>query len=665
MAMVQDSNDSYFHNDELQRWCETNAHLSVTLLVIDLDLFSHFRIRHPGADAETVRQFIIEWLGAKRDEQAMLVALMDDRFVLGSCTASIEVLSEYAQILKQVVSEVFAHYAPAPTFTALVFSCPKHWSEPQTIVSFINDRMTTNKMLGRNTVRNAEEIANHVRSTNILLVDDEQSVLDVYKLYLRRENFQIVTAQNGQEAMDILRKQAFDLVVMDVTMPKISGLEALRWIKGQSTLRNVPVVMVTALTDKDTLVQAFQGGVDEFINKPVGKAEFQMRVRSILTQKRQRDKLLQHSTIFKELVASNIEQGGAASLSDQLADMCHFIARVVGLARVGIFVTKGESFDLLAQHCLTESDHSWLNAVFRPYYFAGHSQKPFFISALDSEKKAVFGVNETVVAIPIPSLGGLISSLLIGFGGSVEIDNDILNILSLFASRVSQSLFLKDTNKILENLVQEKTKELQKAVEETTRVAEDTIYRLSIAAEYRDNETGNHVKRISYYAEALARHLGYTPELVKRIKLASPMHDIGKIAIPDKILLKPGKLDQEEFAIMKTHTLIGGKILGGSRSTLLETAKVIALTHHEKWDGSGYPRGLKSENIPEEGRIVAVCDVFDALMSKRTYKEAFPLPEVIEILQDGRGKHFDPAILDLFMRIIHTEIVPIFERYSG
>lgn len=177
----------------------------------------------------------------------------------------------------------------------------------------------------------------------------------------------------------------------------------------------------------------------------------------------------------------------------------------------------------------------------------------------------------------------------------------------------------------------------------------DAIHRLVLAAEYKDEETGNHIVRMSKYSALLAEKLGLPVKAVQNIKYATPMHDLGKIGIPDNILTKPGKLTDEEFETMTKHTTIGAKILADSRSEILKTARRIALTHHEKWDGTGYPNSLSKNKIPVEGRIVGLADVFDALTSKRPYKEPYPIEAAIEIIKLGRGHHFDPVIVDIFL----------------
>jgi len=194
-------------------------------------------------------------------------------------------------------------------------------------------------------------------------------------------------------------------------------------------------------------------------------------------------------------------------------------------------------------------------------------------------------------------------------------------------------------------------------------ITKPIIRRLGRAAEFKDNETGNHVLRMSHYARVIATSHGLGNEAANIIFNTSPMHDIGKIGIPDAILLKPGKLNTEEWAVMHQHPLMGAEIIGKHTNELLETARIIALTHHEKWDGSGYPQQLKGEAIPLEGRIVAIADVFDALVSVRPYKRAIPIDEALNYMTDQAGKHFDPTLIEAFKRAL-PEILRIKDIYA-
>ncbi|MFH1031963.1 MAG: HD domain-containing phosphohydrolase [Chloroflexota bacterium] len=208
-----------------------------------------------------------------------------------------------------------------------------------------------------------------------------------------------------------------------------------------------------------------------------------------------------------------------------------------------------------------------------------------------------------------------------------------------------------DLSREVEAEVAKRTESLQKALEKIKIASLDTVYRLSRAAEYKDEDTGAHVQRMSHYSSAIARAAGYDDEFVENILWAAPMHDIGKIGIPDRILQKPGKLDTDEWAIMKQHTTIGVEILKDASADFIKLAGIIAYNHHEKWDGSGYPQELKGTDIPIAGRIVALADVFDALTSDRVYRPAVPLEKALAIIKEGQGSHFDPALVDTFVSI--------------
>jgi putative two-component system response regulator len=197
--------------------------------------------------------------------------------------------------------------------------------------------------------------------------------------------------------------------------------------------------------------------------------------------------------------------------------------------------------------------------------------------------------------------------------------------------------------------IQEANKQLAKAHEKLRGASLETIFRLSRAAEFKDEDTGSHIISMSRISARLATKLGLNDHTVESILYASPMHDIGKIGIPDRILLKNGPLNDEEWTIMRLHTVYGGKILENSDIGFLRLGEVIATTHHEKVDGTGYPKGLKGKQIPLAGRIVAVADVFDALMSRRPYKPAFTIDQAINIIKEGRGRHFDCDVVDVFL----------------
>ncbi len=213
---------------------------------------------------------------------------------------------------------------------------------------------------------------------------------------------------------------------------------------------------------------------------------------------------------------------------------------------------------------------------------------------------------------------------------------------------------LNNYSEILEEAVQDRTTKLVHTQLEIVR-------RLAYAAEYRDTETANHTMRVGWYSKLIGQDIGLEEIKVGLLFQASPMHDIGKIGIPDKILLKPGKLEEEEWDLMKRHTTIGAKILGDDNSELIQTAREISLYHHEKWDGSGYPRGLSGEAIPINGRIVSIADVYDALTSERPYKKPWKVEEALDYIRQESGKFFDPELTNSFFRVL-PDILEVQEK---
>ncbi|MFC1940698.1 HD domain-containing phosphohydrolase [Chloroflexota bacterium] len=334
----------------------------------------------------------------------------------------------------------------------------------------------------------------------ILVVDDEDENLRLMEAMLSPLGYDAVLTRNGKEALEKAREAPPDLILLDALMPKMDGVELARQLKEDEATKAIPVVMMTVQSEVEERLKALEAGVDDFLIKPVDKAELQARVKSLL---------------------------------------------------------KVKAYD---------------------------------------------------------------------------------NLMSNYQQE-------------LEAEVTKRTQDLTKAFEKIKIASLDTVYRLSRAAEYKDEDTGAHVQRMSHYSSAIARQMGLDEEFVENILWAAPMHDIGKIGIPDRVLLKPGKLDDGEWTIMKQHTSIGAEILKDADADFIKLAADIALTHHEKWTGSGYPRGLSGSEIPLAGRIMALADVFDALTSERPYKEPFPLEKALAIIKEGQGSHFDPRVVDAFLAI--------------
>ncbi len=227
--------------------------------------------------------------------------------------------------------------------------------------------------------------------------------------------------------------------------------------------------------------------------------------------------------------------------------------------------------------------------------------------------------------------------------------------------RTRNMLTLRENQRAMASRAQWLAHEVAKATATLAAREEETIWRLAKATEFRDNETGTHIARIAHYSRLIARELGLSDDVQETLFLSAPMHDVGKIAIPDYILQKPGKLNESELLLMQRHTVIGYDILGGSNSPLLNAAAEIALTHHERFDGTGYPNRMQGTAIPLYGRIVAVADVFDALTTRRPYKKAWTVDAAFAVVRESRGHHFDPSCADAFLSV-PNEVLGLRER---
>jgi len=464
-----------------------------------------------------------------------------------------------------------------------------------------------------------------MENLRILYAEDDKSIIEFVKILFKKNNITNVTyVSNGQEALDIYKENKFDLVMTDMIMPIMDGFELIKEIKKINKYQIF--VMVTGLDNKEDLIQAIELRVQYFIEKPIQPKKFtKILTESIDLVNQKKEYKLSNTTLQQYKKA--IDVSTILSKSDNKGNITFVNDEFCRLSQYTQEELIGRQHNILRHPDMPSS-------TFKDLWKTIKSKKTWKGVI---KNKAKDGSMYIVDAIIIPIL---------------DTNNDLVEYIGL-RHDITQLELLKND---LES-------ELRLATKEIIDTQKEVVYTMGAIGETRSKETANHVKRVAEFSYLLAKLAGLSEDEAEILKLSSPMHDIGKVGIPDNILNKPGKLTFEEFEIMKTHSSLGYHMLKGSNKQILKTSAIVANEHHEKWDGSGYPRGLAKENINIYGRISAVCDVFDALGSERCYKKAWPLDKVIDFLKEERGKHFDPTLIDLFFDNLN-DFLEIGEKYK-
>jgi response regulator RpfG family c-di-GMP phosphodiesterase len=514
--------------------------------------------------------------------------------------------------------------------------------------------------LGRFVPRGDERMKTKPR---ILVVDDESTNIDLLEAYLVPQGYEVLTAADGETALKMIREQAVDLVLLDVRMPKIDGYEVCRKIKGGAP-RNIPVIMITALTAKEDRIKGIEAGAEDFISKPIDRGEVLARVRMLLEMKTLNDRLY-HAY---EEINSMTDFGQASILSFDPLNFS-FIAKVDAVARQ-IIRNAADAFDkpqlvivgvpderqawqwYRYEYTFDELERKILNVNIQPG--VGESGKPRVVVYNDNDRTQselqsfirTLAANSIAVSNMACYLSESLCIYALNYGRPVTpYDASVLN------SFVMQSLVLKS---------------LSDRIRETESAFVYTVYALARASEANDEDTGDHILRVGDYSAVIAEGLGMSRQFVEAMRVQATLHDVGNIHVHYDILKKPGVLTPEEWVLVKRHTVFGPMIIGSHPRLLL--ASKIASSHHERWDGSGYPQGMEGEQIPIEGRILIIADQYDALRNKRSFKPAFDHATACRILLEGDGRtlpaHFDPRVLQVF-RKLHGRFAEIYEERQG
>ncbi|MGB0834289.1 MAG: HD domain-containing phosphohydrolase [Psychrobium sp.] len=485
----------------------------------------------------------------------------------------------------------------------------------------------------------------------VLVVDDEKDVHAVTTLALGSFEFQereleLHHAYSARQAKDILADEDdIALILLDVVMETDqAGLELAAYIRRELNNHSVRIVLRTGQPGQAPEHQVIRDyDINDYKNKTeLTSAKLYTILYSNLRSYKDINAVIRSKAALERLIIASRGISSMHGLKSfvsltltQLKELLHISDDKVYGDESGAYAINNETgeFSRFLLHDSDELEEAISLETLEP-------SKRDLIEQSIAEQGNIYRDQNFVMFCK-----GQRASLI--FYGKVgnrisSIDRNILNI------------FTENLISIIENIY------LHEIIDSSQK---EIIYRLGEVVESRSNETGYHVKRVAYYSALLAELVGLPEDEVELIKSASPLHDVGKIAIPDAVLNKPGRLEGEEWEIMKTHALKGYNVLNGAGLVLLDIAATIALTHHEKWDGSGYPRGLAKDEIHLYGRITAIADVFDALGSDRCYKKAWPLEKILNLFREERGKHFDPRLIDLMMDNL-DRFLEIRDRYQ-
>jgi PAS domain S-box-containing protein len=457
-----------------------------------------------------------------------------------------------------------------------------------------------------------------MEKATILVVDDTPENIQLASNVLKND-YRVLFAKEGVAALKILGEKPVDVILMDIMMPDMDGFETSQRIHDELGLTDIPIIYLTGNADQDSMVKGFEMGAADYITKPFNPIELKLRVKTHLElyrTKRELQQYLEENKLVLHQYKEAVDEGTIVSKTNTR----------------GIITYVNDEFCRI-------SGYSREELLDQPHNIVRHQEMP----------RAAFKEMWNRLKNK-QSWSGIVKNLKKN-GETYVVKALVKPILDRDGEIVEYIAIRQDITEVytLQNEIVETQKEI--------------IEKLGELSECRSQETGHHVKRVAEYSALLARLSDLDLSEIEMIRMASPMHDIGKIGIPDGILLKPGRLEEHEFEVMQTHAEKGYDVFKNSKRELLQAAAIIAHEHHERWDGKGYPRGLAGEQIHIFGRITALADVFDALGSDRIYKKAWPLEKILSLIEEEAGRQFDPDLARLFLDNI-DEFLAVRDRFT-
>ncbi len=643
----------------------------LAIVLFDLDRFKRVNDEYGHAEGDRVLVKFAEILQKTTRTMNTTARFGGEEFLAIVRNADAEGASVFAERVRTTFRELELHSGPL-TVSAGVAAYEPGMATPDVLLAAADQALYRAKHEGRDRVvvlgkqgKLSEEAERPARGDDvdvpqghgelILVVDDDVDALRSISRTLRRFGYTVLESPSPRRAVDIARglDRPIDAVLTDIVMPEMGGFRLVEML--EEIQEQVRVLYLSGYSQEEVDWGGVPGAVREYLSKPVSIYHLAHRVRWILDQP---------ATARKRL-PGEASEGPRGSDAPSPGEIRELLDRPVGEEARTLVLYADEARGEMVARTLQEKGircgavldgvQSVLDNVF-------HIRSDLLVIDLDLERS---GLEDLLSVLEKRSEAAPALLFVVGDNNRdlrqrsarFPLVDFIAKPFSLLDMEVrcrnllrthSYERWIGFAEEDIRGRVAARTAELEESREEVLR-------RLALAAEFRDDLTGHHAERVGILSGLIAGRLGLPMERCNTIRKAAPLHDLGKIALPDALLKKAGPLTREEQEVMKRHTTIGGQLLSGSLNPIIRAAEEIALTHHERWDGAGYPLGLSGEDIPESGRIVAVADVFDSLTSRRPYRDEVPVEEALDTIRSARGSQFDPRIVDAFDRAMESD----------